>query len=360
MKSKKEKPTPDFLMIPYQLVADKNLNPVDRMVYGAVYWYAGFTKGCIASNKAISEVANTTPNSVSRSLALLEQNRYVLIRYKDKEKKKRIEIIPLVVFSKIQAARYSKANNLAPIGLIVGELPPIHTGITGYSQENNVENPEENPDNGSTEPLNEEKDPVGVIHSGLEIEKYSKRVIKKELLENPLVDASRPNTVSDSSDSMAIKTDGSTEDSAAGAQVPSEGALVNDAIALFLPIMPGDFIGARTAFAKKPTREAVAALMKRYTIAQLKDLIQKYDAGKTDQYRPQVGTVYEFCTLKLSKIEAFVAKRSNQGVYAQKAVSSPEHGKRFGDLVQKQALERREKIKKAKEDWEREHPTKEN
>jgi hypothetical protein len=134
----------------------------------------------------------------------------------------------------------------------------------------------------------------------------------------------------------------------------SLGTLVNEAIALFLPILPGDFIGAKTAFAKPPTREAVSALLERYSLDELKDLINKYAAGKTDRYRPEAGTVYEFCTIKLSKIEAYVSKSAG-GLWAHRSISTPEQSK-VRDEQYQQVIDRgREEDRLAREKWEKEH-----
>jgi DNA-binding MarR family transcriptional regulator len=134
----------------------------------------------------------------------------------------------------------------------------------------------------------------------------------------------------------------------------SPGALANDAIALFLVSFPGDFVGKRTAFAKPPTREAVEALLKRYSFEQIKELIRKYDAGKTDPYRPQVGTVYEFCTTKLAKVEAYVAKTG--GLWAQKSISTPEQRADSDMLIKKRIEEVKERQRKNKAEWELNHP----
>lgn len=131
---------------------------------------------------------------------------------------------------------------------------------------------------------------------------------------------------------------------------------VNDAIALFLSAFPGDFIGKRTAFAKPPTREAVGALMGRYTLDQIRELIRKYDAGKTDPYRPQVGTVYEFCSSKLAKVEAYVAKTG--GLWAQKSISTPEQRADSDMLIKRKVDAIRERQRLNKEAWELEHQTK--
>lgn len=134
----------------------------------------------------------------------------------------------------------------------------------------------------------------------------------------------------------------------------SAGSKLNEAIELFRPILSGDFIGAKTAFAKIPTREAVAALMKKYSLDQLKSMIKKYDDGKTDPYRPSAGTVLEFCTTKLAKIEAFVVKTG--GLWAQRSISTPEQRAHSDELIRKRIERDREQQRKDMEEWDREHP----
>ena len=133
------------------------------------------------------------------------------------------------------------------------------------------------------------------------------------------------------------------------------GKLVNDTIALFLPIMPGDFVGQSSAFAKQPTRDAVINLLERYTLDEIKNLIKKYDAGKTDPYRPQAGTVYEFCTFKLAKIEAFVTKTAG-ALWAHRSISTPEQREDSDNQLNKIIEARREKQRKNREQWEKDHP----
>lgn len=134
------------------------------------------------------------------------------------------------------------------------------------------------------------------------------------------------------------------------------GKKVNDAIALFLPYFPGDFTGKSSAFAKKPTRSAVAALLKRYSPDELKELLRKYDSKKTDKFRPEAGTVFEFCTFKLAKIESYVSKSAGN-LWAQRSISTPEQ-RADSDMLISQILEKgREKTRLAKEEWQREHPT---
>lgn len=135
----------------------------------------------------------------------------------------------------------------------------------------------------------------------------------------------------------------------------SIGKKVNDAIALFLPYFPGDFTGKSSAFAKKPTRSAVEALLKRYSLDELKELLRKYDTKKTDKFRPEAGTVYEFCTSKLAKIESYLSKSAGN-LWAQRSISTPEQRADSDMLIAKILEKGREKTRLAKEEWEREHP----
>ena len=130
---------------------------------------------------------------------------------------------------------------------------------------------------------------------------------------------------------------------------------VNDAIALFLPYFPGDFVGKSSAFAKKPTRKAVEALLKRYSLDELKELLRKYDAKRTDKFRPEAGTVYEFTTFKLAKIESYLQK--DGALWAQRSISTPEQRADSDSLIQKKLEAGRERTRLAKEEWQREHPT---
>ena len=143
-----------------------------------------------------------------------------------------------------------------------------------------------------------------------------------------------------------------------GQIVSTAGSKLNEAIELFRAILPGDFIGTKTAYSKSPTREAVEALLGRYSLAQIKEIIRKYDEGKTDPYRPNVGTVHEFCTFKLAKVEAYVVKTG--GLWAQRSISSPEQAKVREDQYKRVMELSREKTRIAKEKWAREHPNEES
>lgn len=73
---KKEKTlTQNFIQIPYQLIIDRNLAPLDRLVYGAIDYL--ITTGQGSSNEAISKFLYCTNNSVSRSVSKLIKTGYI-------------------------------------------------------------------------------------------------------------------------------------------------------------------------------------------------------------------------------------------------------------------------------------------
>jgi hypothetical protein len=90
---------PDFIIIPCVLIADAKINPIDRMVYGFVYWYSKMkNEKCIASNETLAELCGVTPKAVQHALGRLEKQGYIKRSFADSEKMVREEITPLVTF----------------------------------------------------------------------------------------------------------------------------------------------------------------------------------------------------------------------------------------------------------------------
>lgn len=115
---------PDFLIIPYQLLADERLTPTDRTVYAIVYWFANMKlETCTASNVTLGKYAITTAHNVGKALQRLDECGYIERIFKDPETKKiRAQIIPLVSFSKGAAQK----------GYLQTEVPP--SGTKGTSK----------------------------------------------------------------------------------------------------------------------------------------------------------------------------------------------------------------------------------
>ena len=96
---------PDFIVIPHQLILDKELEPLDRNLYGVIYWYENLKDGvCMASNGDLARMLNVSnTGSIMNSLTKLEKRGYILRVYRDKERKKRAEIRTLISFSRVSS-----------------------------------------------------------------------------------------------------------------------------------------------------------------------------------------------------------------------------------------------------------------
>lgn len=95
---------PDFLIIPYQLIADKEITPIEEKLYGVIYWFSKLkNEECTASNTTLAKIVKTTAGSIANALTNLENLRYIQRVYKDTDKKVRKEIIPLVVYSRVSS-----------------------------------------------------------------------------------------------------------------------------------------------------------------------------------------------------------------------------------------------------------------
>ena len=88
---------PDFIIIPYQLITNKRIKPIDEKIYGIIYWFVKLKDGkCVAKNRTIAEICKTTPQVVANSLTILEKEKYIKRTFFDRNKKLRKEIIPLI------------------------------------------------------------------------------------------------------------------------------------------------------------------------------------------------------------------------------------------------------------------------
>lgn len=84
---------PDFLQIPFQLVDDRELEQLDRLLYGLIYWFEHLKDGtCTASNSTIAHLLHATTRAVQNSLNTLESRGYIEREYKDEAKRNRLTI----------------------------------------------------------------------------------------------------------------------------------------------------------------------------------------------------------------------------------------------------------------------------
>ena len=94
--------TPDFLIIPYQLIEDANITAVEERLYAVVYWYSKLkNEKCTASNETLAKMCKTTSRVIANSLTNLEKFGYIKRTYKDEARRVRSEICPLISFSRV-------------------------------------------------------------------------------------------------------------------------------------------------------------------------------------------------------------------------------------------------------------------
>lgn len=108
---------PDFIIIPSQVLLDKQLQHLDGKVYGIVYWYSKLKlQKCTASNKTIADLLQASPSGVSNALVRLAKKGYVKIVL-DRKTNQRLEIIPLIHFSKplTQSSNPPLLNPVTPL-----------------------------------------------------------------------------------------------------------------------------------------------------------------------------------------------------------------------------------------------------
>ena len=102
-KKAKEIFTPDFIIIPFQLVSDKRLQPLDRDLYGVIYWFEHLKDGeCKAANTTMAQILNATPRGVQNSLTSLESAGYIIREFKDASKRHRKRIKTLISYRRVR------------------------------------------------------------------------------------------------------------------------------------------------------------------------------------------------------------------------------------------------------------------
>jgi len=92
---------PDFLIIPTILLTDENIQPLDREVFGIIYWTTKLkNEKCTMTNRTIADLLRAKPSSVSHAVNRLVLGKYVssVINPKTHQRK---ELRPLISFSAI-------------------------------------------------------------------------------------------------------------------------------------------------------------------------------------------------------------------------------------------------------------------
>jgi len=156
MKNAKEILLPDFLIIPRQVVLDPTLQPLDRMVFGCVYWYTKMrNERCTASNIAIATLLGTKPGSVADALQRLDDGGHIRRIFKDQSRRVRQEIISLVAFGKVTADADTQPDVTANA---VSGYGKRRNYVTANAEQNSKSNNKRNK-NLASDPLAGEKSP---------------------------------------------------------------------------------------------------------------------------------------------------------------------------------------------------------
>lgn len=122
--------------------------------------------------------------------------------------------------------------------------------------------------------------------------------------------------------------------------------MVNIAISLFEPHLPHEFMKRNSVYMRKPVRAVVKKVLENVSIADLNTMIQQYFVDRRDdQFRPSVGTIYEFCTTKFVKIQDFLRPKSGGARYSLANIPGEKRGE-FND-------KHKEKMDKLREDRDR-------
>lgn len=142
---------PDFIIVPGVVAFDKNLRPLDLIVYALAYWLEHLKiEKCTASNSFFAKIIGCHPKSVQKSLKNLEKNGYILKVYDEKMKRKEIKCLVTFSFSqqnqKISIVNHQMAVGVPPNG---SPLPPngsqiSKSNISKSYKYNNINNKQTN------------------------------------------------------------------------------------------------------------------------------------------------------------------------------------------------------------------------
>lgn len=102
---------PDFVIIPTQVLADARLQPLDRVLFGYIYWLTKLKHGrCTAGNLALAELCGASARGVQNSLTRLEQSGWVRRVFAPNNPMARVEVLCLVSFAAKLSSNDDKAR----------------------------------------------------------------------------------------------------------------------------------------------------------------------------------------------------------------------------------------------------------
>ena len=66
-----------FLMVPYSVLLDDNINDGDKLTLSLILSYSKMDKGCIISNRKLGKILNISPTAASERITKLKKLGYV-------------------------------------------------------------------------------------------------------------------------------------------------------------------------------------------------------------------------------------------------------------------------------------------
>lgn len=116
---------PPFLMIPSCAVQDKELQPTDKFILGAILYFERLKYGyCTASNATLAEIAGCSSRSTNNSIMRLTKRGYITCKYTDSDKTARASIKANVSLSS------DTSNNVGVTSGDVGGYVKQRRGVT--------------------------------------------------------------------------------------------------------------------------------------------------------------------------------------------------------------------------------------
>jgi hypothetical protein len=122
---------PDFIIIPSILIKDRELQPLDREVYGIIYWAVKLkNEKCTMSNQTIADLLGASLSGIANALVRLKKKEYINVVL-DKNNH-RVELIPLISFKKDTPYSNEEPPLLNPV------TPPYSNEEHNKSNKNNI------------------------------------------------------------------------------------------------------------------------------------------------------------------------------------------------------------------------------
>lgn len=125
-------------MIPSCAIQDKNLQPTDKFILGAILYFERLKYGyCSASNAKLAEVAGCTTGSARNAIMRLSKLNYIVCKYSDTQKKVRESIHGNVSLSSDTDWGVSSNSD-------TGVIKQLHRVSSNSEQRENIEKEENN------------------------------------------------------------------------------------------------------------------------------------------------------------------------------------------------------------------------